>query len=132
MMSAGAAAAAAAARQRQEHEEEEEVTPMNSDPSGAVEYKIIRSATSAFKKSAFFQQVLEEEAAAGWELVEKLDNARLRLRRSIQWRKKDNGLTQDAYRTHVGLSETALGMRILLGVFGGIFLVVLVVGLMVA
>ena len=50
---AGAAAAAAAAAKRQrDQEEEEEVTPLNSDPSGAVEYKIIRSATGAFKHPA--------------------------------------------------------------------------------
>ena len=38
---------AAAAKRKRDQEEEEEVTPLNSDPSGAVEYKIIRSATGA-------------------------------------------------------------------------------------
>jgi len=84
-MSAGAAAAAAAKR-RQDHEEEEEATPMNTDLSGTVEYKIIRNVTKAFRNPAVFQQTLQEEAQAGWQLVEKLDDSRVRLRRSIEWR----------------------------------------------
>ena len=72
-MSAAAAAAAAARRRREQ--EEEEMTLMNTDPSGAVEYKIIRSATGAFKDPAKFRAALDEEARAGWELVEKLDNS---------------------------------------------------------
>ena len=91
-MSAAAAAAAAARRRREQ--EEEEVTLMNTDPSGAVEYKIIRSATGAFKDPAKFRAALDEEARAGWELVEKLDNSRARLRRSTECRKRDAGLGQ--------------------------------------
>jgi hypothetical protein len=98
----GAAAAAAEAKRRRDQEEEEEVTPLNSDPSGAVEYKILRSATGAFRNPAKFRAALEEEAPAGWELVEKLDNARIRLRRSIAWRQKDGELAQDPYRIQVG------------------------------
>lgn len=43
---------------------------MNTDPTGAFEYKIIRSNTKAFRTPAFFQQTLQEEAQAGWQLVE--------------------------------------------------------------
>ena len=116
----GAAAAAAAKRKRdREREEEEEVTPLNSDPSGVVEYKIIRSATGAFKNPAKFRAALEEEARAGWELVEKLDDSRVRLRRSIAWRQKDGELAQDPYRIKVGMSESVLALWIALGALAG-------------
>jgi hypothetical protein len=123
----GAEAAAAARRKRQQ--EEEEVTPFNTDPCGAVEYKIIRSATGAFKDPAKFRAALEEEARAGWELVEKLDDARARLRRAVAWRQKDGELDYDPYRIRVGLSEAALALRIVLGVLGGM---VVLIGLVIA
>jgi hypothetical protein len=118
----GASAAAAAALQRQE--QEEEMTLMNTDPSGAVEYKIIRSATGAFNNPTKFRTALHEEARAGWELVEKLDDYRARLRRSTECRKGDAGLSQDPYRTHVGISENALTIWILVGVVVGLALLV--------
>jgi hypothetical protein len=132
-MSAGGAAAAAAAAKRRQEQEEEEMTFMNTDPSGAFEYKIIRSATNAFKTPAFFQHTLQEEAQAGWELVEKLDNGRVRLRRSIDWRKKDGDLVQlgqDPYRTHVGMSEVKLIFVVLGSIFGTLFLIFAVVFLL--
>ena len=114
----GAAAAAAAAKRARDYEEEEEVTPLNSDPSGATEYKIIRSATAAFKNPAKFRAALEQEARAGWELVEKLDDARVRLRRSISWRQKDGELSQDPYRTKVGMSDAVMALWVVL-IIGG-------------
>jgi len=125
-MSAGAGAAAAA-RRRQNYEEEEEVTPMNTDTTGAFEYKIIRSITNAFRTPAFFQQTLQEEAQAGWELVEKLDDGRVRVRRSIDWRSKDALLTQDPYRTRIGMGETKLVFVILGTVFGTLLTIGLIV-----
>ncbi len=118
-----AAAAAAAARRRREHEEEE-VALMNTDPSGAVEYKIIRSATGAFKDPAKFRAALDEEARAGWELVEKLDDSRARLRRSTECRKRDADLGRDPYRTQVGMSETALALWIIVTVLLGVVLLI--------
>jgi hypothetical protein len=127
---AGAAAAAAAARQRLEHEEED-MTLMNTDPSGNVEYKIIRSVTGAFKNPAKFRAFLEEEARAGWDLVEKLDNNRARLRRPIECRKRDAELGQDPYRTQVGTSETTVVLWILISVLLGIPLFVgIVIGVL--
>jgi hypothetical protein len=104
---------------------------VNTDPSGAVEYKIIRSATGAFKDPAKFRAALDEEARAGWELVEKLDNSRARLRRSTECRKGDAGLGQDPYRTHVGISEVALTIRIVVGILVGVALLLGVVALLV-
>ena len=129
-MSAGAAAAAAAKR-RQNDEEEIEVTPMNTDSSGQFEYKIIRSVTKAFRTPAFFQQTLQEEAQAGWQLVEKLDDGRVRLRRSIECRSNDTHLTQDPYRTNVGMGEVQLVFVILGSVIGTLLLIGLVVAFLV-
>jgi len=123
-MSAGAAAAA---KRRQNYEEEEEVTPMNTDTSGAFEYKIIRSVTKAFRNPAFFQQTLQEEAQAGWQLVEKLDDDRVRLRRSVECRSNDAHLTQDPYRTRIGMGEVKLVFVVLGSVFGTLLLIFLVV-----
>ncbi len=120
-MSAGAAAAAAA-RRRREQEEEEDMTLMNTEPSGAIEYKIIRSATGAFKDPAKFRAALDEEARAGWELVEKLDNSRARLRRSTECRKRDADVGQDPYRIQVGMSETALALWIIVAALLGVAL----------
>ena len=108
------------------------MTLMNTDPSGAVEYKIIRSATAGFRDPARFRAALDEEARAGWELVEKLDNSRARLRRSTECRKGDAGLGQDPYRTHVGISESALTIGILVAVFLVVGSMLGLVGLMVS
>ncbi len=124
-MSAAAAAAAAARRRREQ--EEEEMSLMNTDPSGAIEYKIMRSATGAFKGPAKFRNALDEEARAGWELVEKLDNSRARLRRSSECRKRDADLGQDPYRTQVGMSEAALTALIIVTIFLCIALIMSVV-----
>jgi hypothetical protein len=126
VVSAGAAAAAAAKRRRQ-REEEEEATFMNTDPTGAFEYKILRSATSAFRNPAFFRAVMEEESRAGWELVEKLDNDRVRLRRLVSWREKDSGLTQDPYRIWVGMSQLSLALCIVFGILAGVALIMLLI-----
>ncbi len=98
------------------------MTLMNTDPSGAVEYKIIRSATGAFKDPAKFRAALDEEARAGWELVEKLDNSRARLRRSTDVRKRDAELGQDPYRTQVGMGEAAFAVSIAVAVLLGVAL----------
>jgi hypothetical protein len=128
----GAAVAAAAEAERQRNqEEEEEVTPMNTDSSGAVEYKIIRSSTRAFKDPAKFRAALEEEARAGWALFEKLDDGRVRLRRPITCRERDALLDQDPYRIRIGISETTLVLWIVTGVFLGIFVVLGAIGLTV-
>ena len=42
------------------------------------EFKIVRSTYPALRKPEVFQALLEEESLAGWELVEKLDDRRVR------------------------------------------------------
>lgn len=135
-MSAGAAGAAAAAaaeaRRRLQQEEEEEMTYPTPDGPIQYEYKIIRSARAAFKDPHKFRAALEAEAEAGWELVEKFDNSRVRLRRDIRWRDRDASLVVDAYRTYVGITEEMLTMWIVLVLFGGIAAVLLLIGVIAA
>ena len=87
------------------------------------EFKIVRSSTGAFRTPAFLRAVLDEEQRAGWTLVEKFDNARVRLKRPASARANDSALGSDAYRTHVGMSELKLTLCILGAVFGGLALI---------
>jgi hypothetical protein len=125
-MSAGAvaASAAAAARMRREQQEEEELTPYtHKDLAEDWEFKILRSVTGKFRDAAWLQSILDEEARAGWQLVEKFDNARVRLKRPASARARDATLGFDAYRTSVGISQASFTILILLLVFGFIGLV---------
>lgn len=93
------------------------------------EFKIVRSSTSAFRTPAFLRTVLDEEQRAGWTLVEKFDDARIRLKRPAGARANDSTSGFDAYRTHVGMSEWKLALCILGIVFGGLGLIGLIVAL---
>jgi hypothetical protein len=120
----GGAAAAAAAKRRRERQEEEEMTRYTSEElASGLEFKILRSATSAFGRPEFLKQVLDEEKDAGWTLVEKFDNSRIRLRRPASARNDGSNTRFDPYRSYVGISETALGLRIALTIVIGMAVV---------
>jgi hypothetical protein len=109
-MSAGAAAVAAAAAEaeRRRREEEEEMTKYSdAELQAGWEFKILRSNTAAFRKPAVFQKACTEEAAAGWVLVEKFDDQRLRFKRPVSAREKDSSLDFDPYRTQYGITTAA-------------------------
>ena len=112
--------AAAAAHARALAQEEEEMTTYSTqDLAEGWEFKILRSATNAFKQPEQLHKYLEEEARAGWVLVEKFDDGRLRLKRPASARQMDGKLEFDAYRTHVGTSPGALAAMIVVGAIGG-------------
>lgn len=124
LMNGAAAAAAAAAKRRRERQEEEEMTSYNPEELAfGAEFKILRSATSGFKRPEFLRQVLDEEKVAGWTLVEKFDNSRIRLKRSASARTDCSVTTFDPYRSYVGMSETALGLRIAAAIVIGLAVV---------
>jgi len=110
---AGGAAAAAAEAERQRQWEEEEM--MSQEYSEESEYKILRSATAAFRNPNHLRNALEEEARAGWMLLEKFDDQRLRLKRPISARKLDAELTFDPYRTYYGIGQGKLALWIVIG-----------------
>lgn len=113
----GAAGGAAAAKKRREQQEEEEqlTTYAPEDLREEWEFKIVRSAFGAFGNAQKLKQMLKEEAEAGWVLVEKFDNTRVRLKRPAQVRKRDHLLPPEInpYRTTYGGSEMALVLLII-------------------
>ena len=70
-----------------------------------LEYKVIQSQTPLFSDTAKMHEVLETEAKAGWRLLEKEDNYRIRLQRDIANRANDMNLDIDAYRSTIGVSS---------------------------
>jgi hypothetical protein len=127
MTGAHVAAHAAAKKKRQEEEEMTKYTKDELD--NDWEFKIVKSATGAFSKREAVEQVRTEEAMAGWVMVEKFDDNRIRFKRPISAQRNDFNLPPDIdpYRTNFGLSEGALGLSIvgiMLGLGGLIALLV--------
>jgi hypothetical protein len=113
---AGAAAAAAARRRRLLEEEEEEMTAYGADDlQRDWEFKIVRANRAVFGNPAHLNRLLEEEARAGWIMVEKFDNSRIRFKRLRQARGNDSSLPSgvDPYRVHYGLPPATFAMLLL-------------------
>lgn len=128
-----AAASAAAAKKRREQEEEEQMTTYSPEElNDEWEFKIVRSTFEAFGNPQKFKQMLKEEAEAGWVLVEKFDNGRVRLKRPASARKQDHLLPPEInpYRTSYGGTELTLVLVIIglvgLLAFGTILAIVLI------
>ena len=75
------------------------------------EFKIVRSSRDLFRDPQIFERVCVEESQAGWILLEKLDDRRIRFKRPIALREILNSemLTIDPYRSHYG-STANLGV----------------------
>jgi hypothetical protein len=101
-VAAGTNAASAAAAQKL-RDEEEIMTAYKNDDLEGWEFKIMRSYTGKFKDNKFVQQLCQEEARAGWEMLEKFDDYRIRFKRRVDNRPNDQFLKIDPYRTSVGL-----------------------------
>lgn len=100
------------------------------NPGDGWEYKILRANGNAFRNRNKLEQVREEEAMAGWELVEKFDDKRLRFRRPMSAQMNDDQLPSgpDPYRTQYGIGEGILGAIIMIAVVGAILLIILFSG----
>lgn len=68
------------------------------------EYKIVQVRGGVFRSFKAIQYVCQQEGKFGWTLLEKIDDNRLRLKRSVSWRAKDGLLKQNPYRTDYGVS----------------------------
>jgi hypothetical protein len=93
---------------RQREEEEESKTPYDQrEPMENWEYKIVRNEMNLFEQPELLEQTLREESQAGWQLVEKFDGNRLRLKRDANVKAasaaRANGY--DPYRTTVLLDH---------------------------
>ncbi len=118
------AAHQAAEKARREEETMTAYTPQ--DVSEEWEFKILRSAGGAFRNPAAQARAETEEALAGWALLEKFDNDRLRFKRPVSARRKDGMLPPgvDPYRTTYGMSEGALAFWVI----GGLLVLGLLLG----
>lgn len=123
---ASAAAVAAARRAEMLRKEEEDMTKYSGEDIEGWEFKIVRSATEKFKNYDEVKKVCDQEAQAGWEMVEKFDNGRIRFKRKIENRAGDAHRSVDPYRTNVGMSPGTLAAVIVGVVFGIIGLTFLV------
>jgi hypothetical protein len=94
---------------RREEVEEENLTRYetnaSSDQHKGWEFKILRTNSGGFRRRKVLNKVCAEEAQAGWILLEKLDDHRLRFRRLISNRDRDQDCKIDPYRSHYGISE---------------------------
>ena len=111
MAYAGGAAAAAAAKRRRmmlAEEEEDMARYTQDDLSNNWEFKIVRSESGAFRKPEVLRELIEEEARAGWVMLEKFDDGRIRFKRPRSARTRDALLPPgtDPYRTQYGASAT--------------------------
>jgi hypothetical protein len=100
----GAGVQAARERQMQFEQEEEALAYTSDDLSRDWEFKIVRSSTAAFRRAEVFDKLIEEESRAGWIMLEKLDDSRVRFKRPRSARVKDTYLPPevDPYRTQYG------------------------------
>ncbi len=132
MTAANAAAAAHAAAERAQ-EEEELLTPYDDDPSARDwEYKILRANTGVFRNPQELRRHLDEESQAGWELVEKFDDARIRLRRLRSAGADDHLLSFDAYRSRLGFSQTKLALFTVFGILAIVLIAAIAIAIVAA
>jgi hypothetical protein len=80
------------------------------------EFKILRAQSKLFENPKVLKQVCDEEAEAGWILLEKLDEQRLRFKRPISLRDQPTQSTYDPYRCSYGskYSWSTLGSLLML------------------
>jgi hypothetical protein len=116
-------------RKKLEQEEEEMTAYTSTELENSWEFKIVRGSNNAFRDTHVLMALAEEEALAGWEMLEKLDDQRVRFKRNKQLRKRDATLPQgiDPYRTNYGSSPQAKRM-----VLAGVLVFILLVGVIVA
>jgi cell division protein FtsL len=124
----GAHAAVHAAQQRKQGQEEEEMTQYRRDElENDWEFKIVRTTTGAFRSRQAIEELKAQEGLAGWVMVEKFDNNRVRFKRPLSAQMKDAMLPPevDPYRTQYGISEAGLAFMIIAIVlgFGGLMAV---------
>ena len=110
---AAAAAAEKRRRMRRLAEEEEDMARYTQDDlNNDWEFKIVRSESGAFRKSEALKKLIEEEARAGWVMLEKFDDRRIRFKRSRRARTRDALLPPgvDSYRTRYGSPSAQYAM----------------------
>ncbi len=112
---------AAAAAKKKREQEEEKMAQYNSDDLDGWEFKIVRAHTRKFRNSEQIEEVRQQEAQSGWELVEKFDDYRLRFKRRVERRSMDAHSQTDPYRSTVGGNHAILvALIISIALLGGL------------
>jgi hypothetical protein len=87
---------------------------------GDWEFKIVRSNSAAFRHPEVLKKLVEEEARAGWVMLEKFDGSRVRFKRPRSARARDTFLPDDVdpYRTQYGgyAARRAIWVSVILGI----------------
>jgi hypothetical protein len=99
------ASAAAAAAQRNAEEEERMTTYGPDDLQNDWEFKIVRANQDSFRNQARLAKLVDEEKQAGWVLLEKFDDSRIRFKRQRAMQSHDQQLRSqgiEPYRTQYG------------------------------
>ena len=111
-ISAATTGAVVAALQQLMAEEERMATYTREELEEDWEFKIVRANSTAFRKSEVLQKLLQEEAVAGWTMVEKFDDSRVRFKRPRSTREQDAYLPEgvDPYRTSYGATAFLYGV----------------------
>ncbi len=129
MSGAHVAVHAAQEKKKREQEEEEMTRYTDRELTEDYEFKIVRSATGAFKNRDTVEQIIAEESAAGWKFVEKFDDNRMRFKRPASARRNDFNLPPgfDPYRTTYGMTEFGLAMTIIgsMAAIGGVIMLII-------
>ena len=116
----GASAAAAAAQRRME-EEERMTTYGPDDLQNDWEFKIVRSNSDTFRNQAKLTKLVDEEKQAGWVLLEKFDDSRIRFKRQRSMQAHDEQLRSqgiDPYRIQYGTSLNRTMMMVIAAIAG--------------
>jgi hypothetical protein len=122
------AAAAAAAAQRQMEEEERMTTYGPEDLQNDWEFKIVRANDGAFRNQAKLTKLVDEEKQAGWVLLEKFDDSRVRFKRPRSMQAHDEQLRSqgiDPYRSQYGTFLNR-NLMIVFAAIVGVFVVAVV------
>jgi len=111
-----------AAAQKQQHEKLL-AELIGKDKEDKYEFKILRGYPGTFRNPERFQAILEEERRSRWEMVIKLDNESIILRRPRRAQAYDtmSGSETDPYRTQIG-SRAAAKLYVFFGLLllGGV------------
>ena len=93
------------------------------------EFKIVRANTPTFRNPAKLHQLQQEESRAGWIMVEKFDDQRVRFKRPRSARLMDSQLPAglDPYRVQFGMSPIRFGLLLALLILAITFGVIAVI-----
>lgn len=109
---------------RRRQQEEDRRYAVN-DLEAGWEFKIVRTYIGTFRNPKMLQKLVDEEARAGWELLELFDDSRVRFKRRRSEKAKDVLLPPgiNPYRTIFRMASPSMTVAwvILIGIVVGLF-----------